>query len=208
MTDQKIARASKKAPLALIPFIWLWGIARVLAYGAKKYAKGNHYAATLEDGAGERYVSAAMRHCGAMQLPDGTFTPESLASLDDESGLPHIDHAMCSLGILRGIMVKCGALPADPGEGKEPPKVAPAPRIPPKGACTWDAIAEHYENSDRPIPPVDFKAPEDSPAGGAVIAAALGRSTRVAEPTVCVSSYPCRDCRQQEYCAGGCGATR
>lgn len=126
MTDQKIKTASRKPPLALIPFIWLYGLARVLAYGAKAYAKGNHYTATLDDGAGERYVGAAMRHLGLLQEPDGTWSRTSLAARDNESGLPHIDHALCSLGILRGILVKDGVLSADPGEGKEPPNVVHA----------------------------------------------------------------------------------
>lgn len=152
--DQKIARAAKKPPLALIPFVYLWGAARVFAYGVKKYALGNWHRATLDDGAGERYVSATTRHLAAMQNPDGTWSPESLAALDDESGLPHLDHAICSLIMLRGIMVKCGALPADPGEGKEPPKtrtdgwtnvltgigIGPLP----KGPHTHDSINEHY----------------------------------------------------------------
>lgn len=120
--DQKIAAAAKKPPLLLIPLLYLYGVARVFAYGVKKYALGNWHRATLDDGAGERYLSATTRHMAAMQNADGTVTPASLAALDDESGLPHIDHAICGLIMLRGIMVKCGALPADPGEGKEPPK--------------------------------------------------------------------------------------
>jgi hypothetical protein len=115
VSDQKIRTAAKKAALALIPWRFLLGVARVFMYGAKKYAPGNWYNATLEDGAGERYVSAAQRHLSEMQHPSGLFTPESLAARDEESGYPHIDHAICGLIMLRGIMVKCGALPADPG---------------------------------------------------------------------------------------------
>lgn len=119
--DQKIKSASGKAPLGLIPARALVGPARVYGYGAKKYAAGNYYNATLADGAGARYVSAALRHLGDMQEPNGLHTAESLAALDPESGLPHIDHAICGLLMLRAIMTKCGALPADPGEGLEPP---------------------------------------------------------------------------------------
>lgn len=121
-TDYKVKTAAKKAPLAMVPAAALTGAARVYQYGAKKYAAGNFYNANLDDGAGSRYVGAALRHLSEMQHPNGLHTPESLASRDDESGLPHIDHAICSLLMLRSIMTKNNALPTDPGEGNEPPK--------------------------------------------------------------------------------------
>lgn len=131
-SDQKIKTAANKAPLGLIPAQAQVGPSRVYQYGARKYAAGNYYNATLEDGAGQRYVSAALRHLAEMQLPNGLHTPESLAALDPESGLPHLDHAICGLQMLRSIMVKCGALPVDPGIGNEPPKAEPKHEI---GEC-------------------------------------------------------------------------
>lgn len=108
--DGKIAAASSKPALAMIP-IAIWnGVARVFRYGAQKYALGNFLKASLADGAGERYVSATMRHLSAMQHPDGTWSAESLAARDDESGEHHIDHALCSLTMLRSIMKKDGAI--------------------------------------------------------------------------------------------------
>lgn len=124
MQDEKIKTAAGKAPLALVPTQSLVGAARVFGYGAKKYFAGNYYRATLEDGAGERYIGAALRHMAEMQCPNGLHTPESLATRDVESGLPHIDHVLCGLMMLRSIMVKCGALPVDPGIGLEPSTVA------------------------------------------------------------------------------------
>lgn len=121
MSDQKIKTAAAKAPLGLVPQAALVGPARVFGYGAKKYQAGNYYQADLSDGAGQRYISAALRHLSEMQLPNGLHTPESLATLDTESGLPHIDHVLCGLLMLRTIMVKGGALPVDPGVGNEPP---------------------------------------------------------------------------------------
>lgn len=118
--DQKIKTAAGKPPLGMVPAQALIGPSRVYGYGGRKYAPGNYYNATLDDGAGARYVSAALRHLGEMQLPNGLHTPESLAMLDPESGLPHLDHAICGLLMLRAIMIKCGALPADPGEGNDP----------------------------------------------------------------------------------------
>lgn len=120
MSDQKIFMAAKKAILGLLPIRALCGVARVFGYGAKKYAAGNFHTATLADGAGQRYVSAALRHLLEMQEPNGLHTPSSLAALDDESGLPHIDHVLAGMVMLRAIMIKDGALPIDPGEGKDP----------------------------------------------------------------------------------------
>lgn len=122
--DQKIKQAASKVPLGLVPKRALVGAARVFGYGARKYAPGNYYSATLADGAGERYISAALRHLSEMQEPNGLHTTESLASADPESGLPHIDHLLCGLMMLRSIMVKSGALPVDPGVGLDPPTTA------------------------------------------------------------------------------------
>ena len=113
--DKKIDQAKGKADLGLIPLRALFGASRVFSYGAKKYAEGNFYEAFLEDGAGRRYISALLRHCSEMQEPNGLHTPSSLAERDEESGLPHIDHAICGLLMLRSIMTKDGALPVDPG---------------------------------------------------------------------------------------------
>lgn len=124
MSDQKIKTAAGKAPLGLVPAQALVGPSRVYGYGARKYAPGNFHTATLEDGAGQRYVSAALRHLADMQLPNGLHTPESLAALDPESGLPHLDHVICGMMMLRQIMVKGGALPVDPGIGNDPPVAA------------------------------------------------------------------------------------
>lgn len=130
--DQKIKTSAKKPPLGMIPARALIGPSRVYGYGGRKYAPGNYYNAELADGAGSRYVSAALRHLGEMQLPNGLHTDESLAALDDESGLPHIDHAICGLLMLRAIMTKCGALEADPGEGNDPHAV---PKIVHRAGC-------------------------------------------------------------------------
>lgn len=121
MSDKKIKTAAGKAPLGLVPAQALVGAARVFEYGARKYAPGNYYSASLSDGAGRRYVSAALRHLAEMQLPNGLHTADSLAAIDPESGLPHLDHVLCGLMMLRSILVKDGVLPADPGPGREPP---------------------------------------------------------------------------------------
>lgn len=127
MSDQKTNAAAGKAGLGMIPQRALIGPARVFGYGARKYAPGNFHTATLDDGAGQRYVSAALRHLAEMQEANGLHTPSSLAALDPESGLPHLDHVICGMLMLRAIMVKSGALETDPGVGLDP--AAPVTRV-------------------------------------------------------------------------------
>lgn len=136
--DYKIKTAASKPPLALVPQRALIGPSRVFGYGGKVYAPGNFLNASLSDGAGQRYVSAALRHLSEMQESNGLHTPESLAAVDLESGLPHIDHVICGMIMLRSIMVKDGALTVDPGIGKDPPRreiVAPACVLPTDDMC-------------------------------------------------------------------------
>lgn len=120
--DQKIATAAHKVPLDLLPLHALQGVARVFGYGAKKYARWNWYAADDAD-IGNRYVGGLLRHLCAIQNPSGEFDFASLAARDEESGLPHIDHAICGLIMLRGQLAKAGVLPEDPGCGNEPCEV-------------------------------------------------------------------------------------
>lgn len=60
-------------------------LAKVLAYGAIKYAPDNW---RKVDRAHARYFSAARRHMNARRRGE---------KLDPESGLPHTAHAMCCL---------------------------------------------------------------------------------------------------------------
>lgn len=136
--DLKIKTAAAKAPLQMLPLGAFTGAARVVQYGRKKYAPGNYLRATLEDGCGERYAGAALRHLRAIQEDDGLWTRESLSRLDVESGLPEIDHAICSLMMLRSILIKQNVLAEDPGEGKDPPAAAPVGR-PDWDERDWDA---------------------------------------------------------------------
>lgn len=120
MTDQKIKQASGKVPLNLVPLGALKGCARVFGYGARKYAAGNYYTADDEELC-NRYAGGILRHLSSSQNPNGLFDFASLAALDDESGLPEIDHMLCGLIMLRALLAKHGALPLDPGVGNDPP---------------------------------------------------------------------------------------
>jgi hypothetical protein len=113
----KLRGTSKhKVPLGIVPRATA-GIARVLEDASVVYAKGNFLAQPLAD-AIEAYDSAMLRHRAACTPLSGIVTPESYASLDDDSGLPHIDHMLAGLLILRTLMIRDGVLPEDPGMGK------------------------------------------------------------------------------------------
>jgi hypothetical protein len=63
-------------------------LADVLTFGAKKYAPGNW--AKVENGK-ERYIAAALRHINAHRTGEWN---------DEETGLPHLAHAMCCLAFV------------------------------------------------------------------------------------------------------------
>jgi len=112
--DLKIGRRGIKPPLHEVPLWALQGVSRVLDYGGRKYAPGNWIKAAKEGDpkrALEDYMSAALRHWAAM---------DGWGALDDESGLPHIDHMLCSLIMLRGIAIRAKIMEADPGVGNDP----------------------------------------------------------------------------------------
>lgn len=75
---------SEKPRLDLLPVVALRGAGRVLAYGAKKYDPDNWR--KVDDR--RRYLGAALRHL---------FAWAGGEDLDPESGLPHLDHAVCSV---------------------------------------------------------------------------------------------------------------
>ncbi len=123
MKDSKIAAAATKVPFFAVPLRWLKGVARVFAFGAHKHGRENFYNGEDDPDTCDRYVGGMMRHLEAMQTPGGKYSMESCAALDEESGLPHIDHLMCGVIMLRARMTKAGALPDDPGIGKWVTKV-------------------------------------------------------------------------------------
>lgn len=72
------------------------GCTKVLTFGAKKYAPNNWR--LVEDGP-NRYYAALIRHLNAQKIYADSGS-KGLA-LDDETGLPHLDHAQCCLIFLR-----------------------------------------------------------------------------------------------------------
>ncbi|MEM9691813.1 MAG: dATP/dGTP diphosphohydrolase domain-containing protein [Myxococcota bacterium] len=81
-----------KAPMDLVPWDAVEGVAMVLEYGARKYQP--HSWRRVEDGKG-RYFAAALRHLIAHLRGE---------VVDPESGLPHVDHAACNVLFLASLM--------------------------------------------------------------------------------------------------------
>ncbi len=83
-TDKGTKHDSGKVRMDLIPLESLKGLAKVLEHGASKYGE-NNWQLGLDK---SRLLAAALRHISAFQA--GTL-------VDEESGLFHIDHALCNL---------------------------------------------------------------------------------------------------------------
>lgn len=80
-----------KLPLDLLDPLALDGIAAVLAFGAKKYAANNWRGGISYT----RLIAALLRHM---------FSIVRGIDIDDESGLPHIDHVGCCWMFLSNMM--------------------------------------------------------------------------------------------------------
>lgn len=80
-----------KPPMQLIDAEYLEGLARVLGFGAKKYAPDN-WRGGIEYG---RLIGAAYRHLGAINKGE---------DIDPESGEPHVYHLACCTMFLSSMM--------------------------------------------------------------------------------------------------------
>ena len=78
---------NEKPDVSLVPKEAILGTAQALSYGAKKYGRHNY----KEGIAFSRLTAAAMRHIIAFN--DGE-------DIDEESGNPHLAHALASLSML------------------------------------------------------------------------------------------------------------
>ncbi len=125
-TDRKQALAGGgKPPLASIPAAALVYTARAMQYGTSKYGRGSFHGACPQGVTpAERllaYLDAAMRHITttADAITRATAAGTSLTAAacvqDDESGLPHLCHALASLAIGVTIAENDDLLPVDPG---------------------------------------------------------------------------------------------
>lgn len=73
-----------KAQLSLLPYGPLGDIAKVLEFGAIKYARDDW----RKGGDINRFIDAALRHI---------FSYNEGEDIDPESGLPHLAHAGCNI---------------------------------------------------------------------------------------------------------------
>ena len=87
MEDKADKHDQNKLPLGLIDKTAIDGLAAVLQYGANKYSVQNWRKGLVYS----RVYDAALRHLTA--FIDGE-------DFDVESGLPHVDHALCCLMFL------------------------------------------------------------------------------------------------------------
>lgn len=73
-----------KSPMSLVPLDVVKSVSDVMAFGAKKYGEHN-----WKKGMDlTRVIDAGLRHVEA-------FMNENKSDLDEESGLHHLDHALC-----------------------------------------------------------------------------------------------------------------
>ncbi len=80
----------------LLPIVAVQDVVKVLGFGARKYAPENWR--KVPD-ARARYYSAAMRHLAAWRSGE---------TLDPESQLPHLAHAMCCLTFIATLDAEAG----------------------------------------------------------------------------------------------------
>lgn len=85
ITEQGKKFDSDKDRWDLLPMAEAGQVVKVITHGARKYAPNNWQ--SVED-ASNRYYAAAMRHLVAWRSGE---------TLDPESKLPHLAHAICSL---------------------------------------------------------------------------------------------------------------
>lgn len=88
--DQKAKADAGKPRISLVPMRkTLEAVARVREYGNKKYHDPENYRTVSVD----RYKDALMRHLLAFL--------ENPESKDSESGLLHLDHALCNMFFIK-----------------------------------------------------------------------------------------------------------
>ena len=87
--DQSAKADAGKPKLSLVPTGIIYAIARVREYGNKKYGDPDNW----KQVEAERYVDAAYRHL--LQV-----VKNGLDSVDEESGLYHLDHCATNLAFL------------------------------------------------------------------------------------------------------------
>lgn len=91
LSDVAMKFDTKKSRVDLLDPLALEGIAKVLEFGAKKYAENNWRNGFTYS----RLIGALLRH--TFEIMKGNYT-------DEESGLPHVDHLGCCWMFLSNMM--------------------------------------------------------------------------------------------------------
>ena len=88
MSNQTIKADAGKPRLSLVPPAIIEAVGRIRTYGAAKYGADENWRQVEL----ERYRDALLRHlCEYLREP---------ASVDGESGLPHLEHMACNIAFL------------------------------------------------------------------------------------------------------------
>lgn len=88
MNDQTVKADKGKLRLSLVPVEIIRAVARVREYGVNKYGAQEAWRHVSP----ERYRDALLRHTLAFW--------ENPGSVDEESGLPHLEHMACNIAFL------------------------------------------------------------------------------------------------------------
>ena len=94
--DQTAKQDDGKPQYTLVPTGIIKAVEKIRAYGNEKYHDPNNWKQVES----QRFWDAAVRHIVAAW--------DDYTAIDDESGLPHIYHAMCNLAFLAERMEKDG----------------------------------------------------------------------------------------------------
>jgi hypothetical protein len=126
--DLKRGLGGVKPQLSQIPGGALAWAARAAQYGGQKYERGNYLRPTVDKLADldrlSSYIDATMRHLfavtGEIEWQRGNTSMEGTdllvgGYLDNESGLPHLAHALISLMFAIQQGINAGILVEDPG---------------------------------------------------------------------------------------------
>jgi Domain of unknown function (DUF5664) len=100
-----------KPPLDLLPLDLMTGLSRVLEYGQGKYGRNNW----RQGAPATEQVACLLRHLQPILEVLNSEDYRDSALLDDESGLPHVDHMLFNVLSLRLALETEYSLRRDPG---------------------------------------------------------------------------------------------